>query len=278
MELFKNIINGKYDMILFIIIFILLFKLYCRQQAIENMSDTIDIGDTIDIQIKKTVDDIYNADVTSMQNLAFISEHINNINELNIPCDLNINDKLEIDIDNKILLGNDDINYIVNNDNNNNDEKKIYIKNIEPNVNNSNNYGLQIGIESNDNQLNDNDILLKLDNGWSIETTDTKLIFKNNDEDQYIINNDDQDITDNDGIEKTILIKTLDNYNTLLSTDAESIEKKYEDNNIKNNGTDVSTIPTITNNMNIWRTDLYNGFDDFYNQSKSFVSHGFKKK
>jgi len=274
MELFKNIINGKYDMILFIIIFILLFKLYCRQQAIENMSDTIDICDTIDIQIKKTVDNIYNADVTSMQNLAFISEHINNINELNIPCDLNINDKLEIGTGNKILLGNDDINYIVNNDNNNNDEKKIYIKDIVSNVNNSNNYGLQIGIESNDNQLNDNDILLKLDNGWSIETTDDKLIFKNNDKDQYIINDDNNiDINDDN---KTKLIKTLNYYDNTSKMTAK--KKEFDD---LNNEIDVDKYTEIENLMR----DNYNKLMQVYtlfihNTEKKFVNkdvHGYRK-
>jgi len=59
MELFKDINNGKYNTILIVLIFILLFNLYCKQSNIENMTDT-DIIDKIDTKYKMTsIRDLY---------------------------------------------------------------------------------------------------------------------------------------------------------------------------------------------------------------------------
>ena len=58
MELFKDINNGKYNTILIVLIFILLFNLYCKQSNIENMEGTqitdTDIIDKIDTKYNMT--------------------------------------------------------------------------------------------------------------------------------------------------------------------------------------------------------------------------------
>ena len=67
MEIYTNLINGKYNLIIFIIIFILLFNLY-NKNNIEKLENT---GPKEDI--KKLIKEVYLADVEAIRNLSIVA-------------------------------------------------------------------------------------------------------------------------------------------------------------------------------------------------------------
>jgi microcystin-dependent protein len=89
MEIYTRLINGKYNLIIFIIIFILLFNLY-HKNNIENLEDT---GSST--QIKQAVKEIYLADIESIRNLSAVASKL--VKEgLTIPGNLKVSGNIEV--------------------------------------------------------------------------------------------------------------------------------------------------------------------------------------
>jgi microcystin-dependent protein len=88
MEIYTNLINGKYDLVMFIIIFILLFNLYYKNN-IEYLTDT-----GLSTEIKKVVTEVYLADVESIRNLSDITNKLVK-GDFSIPGNLKVSGNIE---------------------------------------------------------------------------------------------------------------------------------------------------------------------------------------
>ena len=89
MEIYTNLINGKYNLIIFIIIFILLFNLY-NKNNIEKLENT---GPKEDI--KKLIKEVYLADVEAIRNLSTVASTL--VKEgLTIPGNLKVSGNIEV--------------------------------------------------------------------------------------------------------------------------------------------------------------------------------------
>ena len=171
----------KYNLEPFILIFTFFLVLYlnCKNQYVEHMSQQ-----DIDTEIDTAITNEYKADVNVIKNLSIICEKIiNNINKDNsyfFPSDIDVNEKLIID--NKFTITKDENTF---------------------------------KIEYNDDNT-PLTTLLKIDNGWSIETDgeNEKFLIKKGNLELDIINSfADTDITDadNDATNYAVKATTLEN-------------------------------------------------------------------
>jgi hypothetical protein len=187
MNLLKDIKDGKYNLELLFVIIVLFLYFYCKKSntkptvepTIEPTIEPMSGGDVVSNELKTAIIKEIKSqfDIDSIKNLSLIASNlINNNNIKIIPCKATIRDikvGLSSDKESTIVLGN---HY----------GKPIYIKNIEPEPESEPSFNIVFKDNTNENNTAEYNIL-KIDNGWSIETDSSNLYFKNNDATQFTI-------------------------------------------------------------------------------------------
>lgn len=90
MTLWKDLKSGKYNLVLFSVIFILILILFLRRKK-ESMANT-----SVDSQIEQAVKQIYATDVEALRNLSNLARKMINDNSVTIPSNVFVNGQLVV--------------------------------------------------------------------------------------------------------------------------------------------------------------------------------------